>query len=128
MKLEIKHYFDSAHQLPDTEFLKTKACARLHGHTYKTIITFEGEKLEGGMVVDFKIIKEIVDELDHQFINEVFSRYELWKDISPSSENISKFIHWLIKNKLYFIKNLSVAVCEGYKGEERASYTIYEEK
>ena len=60
----VKHYFDAAHQLPDTEWLVTKACARLHGHTYAVEITAQTPELNGaGMVIDFKAIKEALEEL-----------------------------------------------------------------
>ncbi len=41
MKLSVKHYFDASHQLPDTKYLVTKACARLHGHTYAVKIDID---------------------------------------------------------------------------------------
>lgn len=124
MKLEVKHFFDAAHQLPDTEFLITKGCARLHGHTYKAIVSFEGKELQGGMLIDFKGIKNIIDELDHQFVNNIFK--EKFNSLPSTSENITRFIHWSILTKYPLIENLCVSVCEGYKGEDRACYTTYE--
>lgn len=121
MKLLIQHYFDAAHQLPDTPYLVTKACARLHGHTYAVKVEIESEELKGGMVVDFKAVKSLIDVLDHEYINEVFERLEV-KD-EPSAENIAKFIANQIKDKLGF--SSTIHICEGYKGHERASWAIY---
>ena len=120
--IEVQHYFDAAHQLPDTEWLVTKACARLHGHTYAVKITAEAEKLNGaGMVIDFKAIKEAVDVLDHRYINDVFEKYGV--DVAPTAENIAVFI--LNQVEKLGVKVTKVAVCEGYKGAERASWAIY---
>lgn len=121
--LVVRHYFDASHQLPDTQFLVTKACARLHGHTYAVIVEMETEALKGGMVVDFKAIKNSIDVLDHQHINDVF----LMQGISyePTAENIARFIYETLTKDIG-IKPTVVKVCEGYKGEERASWAIYQ--
>lgn len=55
-----------------------------------------GGKLgKDGLLIDFKLIKEatdrILDELDHQFLNEL----EPFKTLNPSSENIA---HYLFKS------------------------------
>lgn len=121
MKLLIQHYFDAAHQLPDTPYLVTKACARLHGHTYAVKVEIESKELKGGMVIDFKAVKSLIDVLDHEYINDVFIRLGI-KD-EPSAENIAKFIANQIEKELGF-KSI-VHICEGYKGAERASWAIY---
>ena len=121
-KIEVQHYFDAAHQLPDTEWLVTKACARLHGHTYAVKITAEADELNGdGMVIDFKAIKVVVDVLDHRYINDIFEARGI--DMAPTAENIAVFIADEV-NKLG-VKVTKVAVCEGYKGAERASWAVY---
>lgn len=121
MKLLVQHYFDASHQLPDTEYLVTKACARLHGHTYAVKVDIESQELKGGMVVDFKAVKNVIDRLDHQHVNDVFDRLGI-KD-EPSAENIAKYIAVWIEQELGF--KAIVSVCEGYKGRERASWAIY---
>lgn len=124
MKLSVKHYFDASHQLPDTKYLVTKACARLHGHTYAVKIDIESNELKGGMVIDFKAIKTIVDELDHRHINNVFD--EVGYNKPPSAENIARYISKRIVEDTGF--HNTIAICEGYKGEDRASWAIYHSK
>lgn len=121
MKIIVRHYFDSAHQLPDTEWLVTKACARLHGHTYAVIVDADNELNKGGMVIDFKAIKQVIDKLDHQFINDVFAENNI--DLFPTAENIAIVLYRWIEE--LGVKVNQISVCEGYKGEERASWAIY---
>lgn len=126
-KLEVRHFFDAAHQLTDSPELVTKACARLHGHTYAVIVEAGAKTLNSaGMVVDFKAIKNIIDMFDHQYINDIFA--ELGLDVygtQPTAENIAKVIADLIHENLAITVN-KVSVCEGYKGADRASWAVYE--
>lgn len=125
MKLQVRHFFDAAHQLKDTPSLVTKECASLHGHTYAVIVEAEEQTLIEGMVVDFKAIKQIIDRLDHQFVNQVFDEHNIEKQ--PTAENIAIVLFTWIVDDLK-IDVTSVAVCEGYKGLEKASWAIYEPK
>lgn len=142
MRLEIRHFFDAGHILPDTEYLVSKGCARLHGHTYAVIVSFEMDawNFKGGMALDFKAIKSIIDELDHRtLVNRESHPYLLDFLLDnnedqviefpyiPSSENIGIYIWEKIAEKYpQNLKKLSVSVCEGYKGIERANWTHHE--
>lgn len=61
--------FDAAHLLTGYEGL----CRNLHGHTYHIFASVGAEPDERGMVVDFKLLKELVkseitDRFDHAFM------------------------------------------------------------
>lgn len=89
--------FDSAHQLRDY----VGKCANLHGHTYKLAVSIQGQTLDkAGMVYDFvdlkALMKEISDELDHKFINEV----SVFTEINPTAENIAAYIYHKLKPRL----------------------------
>jgi 6-pyruvoyltetrahydropterin/6-carboxytetrahydropterin synthase len=91
-ELKIISHFAAAHQLRE---FKGK-CENLHGHNWKIEVFVRGENLgKDGLLIDFKLIKEttnrILDELDHQFLNEL----EPFKTLNPSSENIA---HYLFKS------------------------------
>ena len=43
-------------------------CRRLHGHNLKVVVTINGEVKGDGMVVDFRHVKELINELDHKTI------------------------------------------------------------
>lgn len=121
--IEVQHYFDAAHQLQDSELLVTKACARLHGHTYAVKVTAKTPELNAaGMVIDFKAIKQVIDILDHRFINDVFTDNNV--SVQPTAENIAVFIADKVAD--LGVDVTRVAVCEGYKGAERASWAVYE--
>ena len=123
MQLKVQHFFDASHQLPDSEHLITKACARLHGHTYKVIVEVDGLNTRGGMVVDFKAIKNIIDILVHQHVNDIIKAEGF--NGEATAENMASFIYHKIIDDLD-LTVVSVAICEGYKGEDKASYAIYQ--
>jgi 6-pyruvoyltetrahydropterin/6-carboxytetrahydropterin synthase len=88
-ELKIVSHFAAAHQLRNFG----GKCEDLHGHNWKIEVYVCGQKLEdNGLLIDFKIIKdktkEILERLDHKFINDI----EYFKKINPSSENIARYI------------------------------------
>lgn len=137
MILEVRHFTDTGHILPDTEFLCSKGCANLHGHTYAYIVRFRSEELKGGMVVDFKLIKQLLDEYDHKtlvckqthpqlcdFLYDMKPSQIVETNYIPSSENIATAIKQKIEAIYPHVNHIEVWVCEGYKGAERANWTI----
>jgi len=98
-------------------------CERLHGHNYLVRLWTRGEKLnEGGMLVDFsllkKILKEVLSLLDHSCLNdlEIFkgdssasassARDSIASDkiaSDPSAERIAKFIFEEVRKRLLAI-------------------------
>jgi 6-pyruvoyltetrahydropterin/6-carboxytetrahydropterin synthase len=69
-------------------------CENPHGHNYKIRVTLEGDRLDGiGLLCDFaqvrRVIREVMNGLDHQFLNEI----EPFKQINPSAENIAKYFY-----------------------------------
>ena len=75
-------------------------CEKLHGHNYKIRLWVRGSELdEGGMLVDFSLLKtalnEILSSLDHSNLNDM----EVFKN-DPSAERIACFIFHEIKQKL----------------------------
>jgi 6-pyruvoyltetrahydropterin/6-carboxytetrahydropterin synthase len=96
-ELKIITQFGAAHQLKNTG----GECENLHGHNWKIEVFVKGERLDkNGLLIDFKILKQetkkIIDELDHKFLNEL----DWFKEMNPTSENISRLIHDLLGQKL----------------------------
>ncbi len=89
-ELRIITQFGAAHQLRDFG----GKCENLHGHNWKIEVYVKGEKLgKDGLLIDFTLIKEatreIIDRLDHKFLNEL----EIFQETNPSSENIARYIY-----------------------------------
>ena len=66
----------------------------LHGHNFKVEATVASEELNAdGLVLDFRVLKkwvnEILEELDHTFLNDL----PAFKNSGPTSENIARFIY-----------------------------------
>ena len=67
-------------------------CENVHGHNWRVMVTFVGESVDqAGMLVDFVEVKKsmnnVIDYLDHQFINDL----KPFDILSPSAENIARF-------------------------------------
>jgi len=60
-------HFDAAHQLA---LPYDSPCNRRHGHRYEVEICASARELEHGMVVDFNVLRAVVDEFDHCDLNE----------------------------------------------------------
>ncbi len=92
-------------------------CENLHGHNYKLIVTIEDEIKENDMVMDFKILKKIVEEkvidkLDHTHLNDILE--------NPSAERI---VLWIWDN---LKKELPLKILKLYETEDY--YCEYEGK
>ena len=69
-------------------------CENPHGHNYKVQITLAGEDLDHiGLLYDFKDLKaamgEVVDRLDHQYLNDIAP----FKELNPSAENMARYFY-----------------------------------
>lgn len=88
-RLMISTYFAAAHNLMHYQ----GDCENLHGHNWKVEVTVATRQLDkSGLGIDFKVLKKetkrILGLLDHKYLNEL----PFFKDISPSSENIARFV------------------------------------
>ena len=65
--------FEAAHSLPWHQ----GKCARLHGHSYRLVVTVEGPLDEHGVVLDFAdlstlVTTHVLERFDHQHLNKLF--------------------------------------------------------
>jgi 6-pyruvoyltetrahydropterin/6-carboxytetrahydropterin synthase len=87
--LTIHTKFAAAHHLINYE----GPCENLHGHNWKVEVVVSARQLDkAGMGIDFKVLKrktkKTLEQLDHKYLNDV----PPFNDISPSSENIARFL------------------------------------
>lgn len=104
-EVKVETYFSSAHHLLN---YKGK-CENMHGHNWKIEVTARGENLDNSnILIDFKVLKkavaEVADYLDHKDLNEI----EEFKNQSPSSEFIAKFIYKKLKENINEISRVDV--------------------
>ena len=83
---------DSCHHLVGYDGL----CQNKHGHTWFVEIWFKGEsrlKDKVGILVDFGIVKELKEWLDHRDLNEEIA-------VNPTAENLTEIIYDYFKEKV----------------------------
>jgi 6-pyruvoyltetrahydropterin/6-carboxytetrahydropterin synthase len=89
-QLKISSSFASAHNLMNYQ----GDCENLHGHNWKVDVAVTAQNLDkAGLGIDFKTLKaetkSLLKTLDHKHLNELAP----FKDVSPSSENIARYIY-----------------------------------
>jgi 6-pyruvoyltetrahydropterin/6-carboxytetrahydropterin synthase len=121
-RIGVWDHFSSAHYLRNYQ----GKCEHIHGHNWKVEVVLEGNSLDkAGMLLDFGILKkhlkEIMEILDHKCLNDDI---EFFRELSPSSENIARFIFQELKKKL---ENENIKVFEVKVFESESSYAIFRE-
>lgn len=96
-ELTITSDFAAAHNLRQYE----GECENLHGHNWKVEVTVESKGLNKiGLAIDFKILKkilkDILDKLDHKYLNKI----PPFNKENPSSENLARYIFKQFKTAL----------------------------
>jgi len=88
-RLKVVTSFAAAHNLNNYQ----GECENLHGHNWRVEVCVTARELDkAGLCIDFKILKaetkELLATLDHKYLNDLAQ----FKDLSPSSENISRYL------------------------------------
>ncbi len=96
-ELMIESKFAAAHQLRGYQ----GKCEKLHGHNWRVTIAVTAERLNDiGLAIDFvdlkKFLREVLDQLEHTFLNDIFP----FTQINPSSENVAKWIYDSMTKKI----------------------------
>ncbi len=96
-RLTIHTHFAAAHNLINYQ----GDCENLHGHNWKVEVTVAARELDkAGLGIDFKILKKetntMLDLLDHKYLNDL----EPFRELSPSSENIARFLFEQLSERL----------------------------
>ena len=88
-EIKIVTQFAAAHRLENFY----GKCEALHGHNWKVEVFLVGNTLDGtGLLMDFGVVKartkEVLDEIDHKYLNELAA----FQDRNPSSENLAHYL------------------------------------
>jgi 6-pyruvoyltetrahydropterin/6-carboxytetrahydropterin synthase len=122
-ELMVETHFSSAHQLRGYK----GECEKLHGHNWKVQVYVLAEKLnEIDLAIDFhelrRLTEEVVSQLDHSFLNDIFP----FTEKNPSSENIAKWIFDSLKKKLGDGEDVNLSAVTIWESET-CSATYFEE-
>jgi 6-pyruvoyltetrahydropterin/6-carboxytetrahydropterin synthase len=101
----IEDTFAAAHRLLNYQGI----CENQHGHNWKVQVYVVGNELdEAGILVDFKILsaalQKVLAKIDHVDLNNL----EAFKNKSPSSELIARFIYDSLKTMVDGVTRVSV--------------------
>ena len=88
-EISVEHTFAAGHALRG---YKGK-CENVHGHNYKVRVTVGALQLDSsGLLMDFvdlrKAIKDLVERLDHHFLNDLAP----FNEVNPTAENLAKYL------------------------------------
>lgn len=120
-RLMIKTSFAAAHNLINYQ----GDCENLHGHNWRVEVVVTAKELDkAGLGIDFKILKKqtnsLLDELDHKYLNDL----PPFKNNSPSSENISRYLFERLTETLNN-ENITVEKINVWESENAcASYSL----
>ena len=96
--------FDSAHHLPGYN----GKCANVHGHSWKFEVEIQGYVGPDGMVIDFSVLKKVVqplvDQLDHDDLNKYVE--------NPTAENLAAYIFNFVEKSPLQLNVTRVSVWE----------------
>jgi len=118
-EITINKSFSAAHFLKDIG----GKCEGLHGHNFIVEVSLAGPSLnKEGLLLDFRLLKEwtdeIIEELDHKFLNE----HPYFKDVNPSAENLARFLFDRVSERAR-LNNVGVSCVTVWESENaRASY------
>ena len=118
-ELVVNGAFEAAHRLVDYP----GKCNRLHGHSWTVEMSVSGDKLDNiGMVADFKVLKsmlmEVLDAMDHQYLNEL----PQFKELNPTAEHLAKYIYETIEANDLFKTNVSIQL---FRDPEKRRYPAF---
>jgi 6-pyruvoyltetrahydropterin/6-carboxytetrahydropterin synthase len=121
-EVTIRKTFSAAHILKEIG----GKCEDLHGHNFIVEVTVKGEALnEEDLLIDFRDLKiwtnDILGALDHKYLNEI----EVFKGMNPSSEQIARYIHDRLVEKVKAM-GLNIARVTVWESEN-ARVTYYHE-
>jgi 6-pyruvoyltetrahydropterin/6-carboxytetrahydropterin synthase len=88
-------------------------CENVHGHNYRVRVALEGAELDqAGLLVDFveikRVLRAIIEKLDHQFLNDVAP----FDKLNPSAENMARYFYQELAQNLTGAREHAVRVAE----------------
>lgn len=112
MKEVVERTFVAGHRLVGHE-----KCSTPHGHNYRAKVTITGDVNDNGMLVDIGKVKDIIDDLDHEWLGECVIKvgdktYSPFMDVRPTVENIAGMLREMIASTGTNIDEVKVELWE----------------
>jgi len=132
MKIGTEKTIAIAHLVQSAD--KKSPCRRLHGHNLRVIVEIEGTVKTDGMIVDFRHIKEIINELDHKTLipqglttrdgNDIVIETEYNRYVIPKSDCVILYITTITAENLakYLVYRIDEILDDG----DSVTVTVYE--
>lgn len=130
MQIRSKYAFETAHR----QYGDTSKCGFLHGHNWIAEVIIDGFVNHLGYVVDFKDVKEIINEMDHTvLLCEQDPLVEVLKSEgqrvftfqkNPTCENLAEYITHRIIRMEGSINKVTVIVWENDKSWAKFSKSV----
>ena len=104
-EIKTQLYFSAAHHLLNYD----GECENQHGHNWLVEVFVKGEELnKSNILIDYKVLKKalgtVLNTLDHKDINKLSD----FRNISPSSEILAKYIYTKMKTIIPQTRKVSV--------------------
>ncbi|MDA8124815.1 MAG: 6-carboxytetrahydropterin synthase QueD [Deltaproteobacteria bacterium] len=120
-EVTIRKTFSAAHRLKEIG----GKCETLHGHNFFVEVSVAAESLNAeGLLIDFRDVKrwtmEVLDELDHKFLNEL----DFFQGENPSSERIARLLFERIAPRAKEAKVTLSRVTVWESENSRVSYSL----
>ena len=119
-KVKVISDFSAAHFLRN---YKGK-CENMHGHNWKVEAVVSSPGVDSlGLVIDFKELKEKLNEILADLDHKVLNNLDYFKNINPTSELIAHYIFVRLKEKISFSRRLEAVKV----WEKDTSCAVYQE-
>ncbi|GEM_PF-2526126 len=127
-RLRLRRRFEAAHRVVTSN----SDCRHPHGHSFEVFYTFASDRLDGGMIVDSNLVKDVVDphiaELDHALLLDTEQstgtaqhaqtagfKYVLFDGV-PTAEYLAEYLFRKAKSQLPLLVRVEVRETENLIG------------
>ena len=98
--------FEAAHVLSSSY---SKACQRVHGHSYVVELFFKSKRLNNdGMVLDFGEVKDVAGPLIGKWDHTLITPQDFPGGLNPTAEHMAEYLYKEIKTSISMVSKVRV--------------------
>lgn len=121
--IQFKMKTAGAHSVQTAE--EVSPCRRLHGHTFEIVVDVSGKIKDDGMIIDFRIMKNIINALDHKTILPDMLNLDTGIRVIDYTD---KSITYAFGSKTYMLPMEDIFFLEGFKVVTSENIALYIKK